>query len=239
MPPGLVSSAALSSRRACNAVSCGRSRSLFSQGMSGCRRMVPVEEQGASSSTASNGPAFHSVASAVTISTESFSRARFCRSRRSRGSRAVHGGDVCPRARKLRGLAARRSAQISHAHAATSPRRRAGNAAAASCTHHAPSLKPGRSRIGPCEVSRTRAVRQRLAAELLRPAGGIVFHAEIEWRFAPVAPRRWRARSPRRSFSSSAPSARPACRARPCRAGRARSCLRARCRRSTALTRPA
>ena len=62
--------------------SCARSASLLSQAMSGWRRIVPVDEQGASSSTASNGPPCHSVASAATISACRPSRARFSRSAR-------------------------------------------------------------------------------------------------------------------------------------------------------------
>ena len=41
---------------ACSAVSSATSAPSFTKGRSGCRRIVPVAEQGASSSTASNGP---------------------------------------------------------------------------------------------------------------------------------------------------------------------------------------
>src|SRR5215469_10907110 len=53
---------ARSRSRRWSAVRPARSAARLSQGMSGCRRMVPVDEQGASTSTPSNGPPFHSAA---------------------------------------------------------------------------------------------------------------------------------------------------------------------------------
>ena len=63
-----------------------------------------------------------------------------------------------------------------------------------------------------------RAGRQHAAAEPRRPQFGIALHRQIERRLRGHWRRRWRGRSPRRRSRSSAPSAIPACRARPCRA---------------------
>ena len=101
--------------------------------------MVPVEEQGASSSTASNGSACHSVTSAATVSAARLSRARFCFRRSSRGAERSTAVTRAPAAASCAVLppgAAQRSATDLPR---TSPSSRAGNAAAASCTHHAPS----------------------------------------------------------------------------------------------------
>ena len=113
--------------------------SRLSQGMSGWRRIVPVDEQGASTRTASNGPPRHSVASAATISAVRPSRCEVLLHPFEPLGSAVDRGDLRAGGGELRGLAAGRRAEIGDARPLTSPSSRAGNAAAASCTHQAPS----------------------------------------------------------------------------------------------------
>ena len=143
--------------RRCSAASAAMSASRFSQGMSGWRRMVPVEEQGASSRTASNGPARHCVTSAATISAVRSRRARLLRSRSSRAGARSTATTWAPAAASCAVLppgAAQRSATVSPR---TSPNSRAGSAAAASCTHQAPSAiarqlrRPARARCARTE----------------------------------------------------------------------------------------
>ena len=101
--------------------------------------MVPVDEQGASSRTASNGPACHS----RHVGDDGLGRERKPREilpqplepRR----RAVDRGDVRAGGGELGGLAAGRGAEVGDAAAAHVAEQRAGSAAAASCTHQAPS----------------------------------------------------------------------------------------------------
>ena len=94
--------------------------------------MVPVEVQGASTSTPSKPPlssSGHSAASATTTSAVRPSRARLSRSRAMPRRRAVDRGDVGAGVRELRGLAAGRGAEIDDGLAvdvAEQPRRQRG-----------------------------------------------------------------------------------------------------------------
>ena len=88
--------------------------------------MVPVEEQGASSSTASNGSAVHSATSAQTSSAASDEAREIVAQPRQPRGRAIDRGDMRAGGGKLRGLAAGRSAEIgdaSPADIAEQPRR--------------------------------------------------------------------------------------------------------------------
>ena len=125
------------------------SASRLSQGTSGWRRIVPVEEHGASSSTASNGPPAHSAASATTVSAVEAQACQVLPQAQGgapSGRRAVTWAPPAAVGRSCR-RARRRDRpppcpQIS-------PSRRAGSAAAASCTHQTPSAKPGSCGTGP------------------------------------------------------------------------------------------
>ena len=77
--------------------------------------MVPVEEQGASRSTASNGSAVHSATSAQTRSAASEQAREIVAQPSQPRGRAIDGGDMRAGGGKLRGLAARRSAKIGDA----------------------------------------------------------------------------------------------------------------------------
>ena len=113
---------------AASAASAARSDGCLSQGTSGCRRIVPVEEHGASSSTASNGSAVHSFDIGADdlgvrrqpgeISTQALKP----------GRRAVDRGEARAGSGKLRGLAAGSGAQVGDAkpaHIAEQARRQA------------------------------------------------------------------------------------------------------------------
>ena len=140
-PPGLTSATARSSSRRCSSASLAMSAGDFVQGTSGWRRTVPVEEQGASSSTASNSSC-RLVCRAyrpATISASRPSRSRLLAEPRQPVLRDVDRGDVgagqrraAPSCRRARRKDRRRACP------ATSPSSRAGRLAAASCTHHAP-----------------------------------------------------------------------------------------------------
>ena len=184
------------------------------QGISGWRRMVPVAEQGASSRTASNGPALPFRASACDdVGRETEAGEVLPQPLEPRGG-AVDRDDLRAGGGKLRGLAAGGGAKIGDGAAARSPNSRAGSAAAASCTHHAPSRiarqlrRPGHAR--PRAPSRS-AARGRRAARA--QCCGVVLHREIKRRLLASALPRSRARSRRRSCAPSAPSASPAYRA--------------------------
>ena len=116
------------------------SASRLSQGMSGWRRMVPVDEQGASSSTASNGPACHSRrVGGDGLGRKAEPREVLPQPRRAAASVRSTATTLAPAAASCAVLppgAAQRSATVLPR---TSPSSRAGSAAAASCTHQAPS----------------------------------------------------------------------------------------------------
>ena len=118
MPPGLSSVAARSSRRVCRAVSLARSASDLSQGMSGCRRIVPVDEQGASTSTASNGPPCHCRGVGLDDLGGELQPREILPQPLEARRRAVDRGDLRAGERELRGLAARRGAEIGDGFAA-------------------------------------------------------------------------------------------------------------------------
>ena len=141
------------------------------------------------------------------------SRARFSRRRLSRGgerSTAVTRAPACASCAVLPPGAAQRSATVLPR---TSPSRRAGSAAAASCTHHAPSSKPGSCVTGPCGERAHRAGRQHAAVKPRRPCLRIALHREIERRLVRMRRGDGARGRPRRSARASAASAIPACRA--------------------------
>ena len=114
-----------------------------------------MEEQGASSSTASNGSCCHSNASAATVSAWRETRARFSRKRLSRPGERSTAVTLAPANASCAVLppgAAHRSAIFM---SRMSPNKCAGRAAAASCTHHAPSENPGSNETAPCASVRT------------------------------------------------------------------------------------
>ena len=168
--------------RRCSAASAAISDGCLSHGTSGCRRIVPVEEHGASRSTASNGSAVHSSTSAQTNSASSDNRARFPRRRSSRAgerSTAVRRAPAAASCAALPPGAAQRSATRSPP---TLPNRRAGKAAAASCTHQAPSANPGSDGDGAMGDGPHRAGRQHPAVKLGGPRFGVALHCEVESR---------------------------------------------------------
>ncbi len=119
------------------------SRGRLKCGMSGCRLIVPVAVQGASSSTASKGVGgIHSVASAWMISAESLTRRRFSLNRSiRRGSRstAITSAPATASCAVFPPGAAPKSPTRSPPRTA---RRATGSAAATSCTQNAPSAYP-------------------------------------------------------------------------------------------------
>ena len=157
--------------------------------MSGWRRMVPVDEQGASSSTASNGPACHSSTSAATVSAGKPETREFLVEPGEPGRRAVDRRDLRARERELRGLAAGRRAQVRDgkpAHVAEQPGgQRCGGIlhppGALGETRHAGDQAMGDGAHG--------AGRQHAPAQALRPALRVVLHRQIERRLVAVHPR--------------------------------------------------
>ena len=145
-PPGFSSVAAAASNLRCPSTSPATSFADLRCGTSGCRRIVPVAEHGASSSTASNNSAGdQSAASACTISTSSRRRAMFSRSRATRRSSRSTAMTCAPAAASCAVLppgAAHKSATRSPRCA---PSSKAGNAAAASWTQKSPASKAGNS----------------------------------------------------------------------------------------------
>ncbi len=125
-----------------------RPAALLIQGSSGWRRIVPVAVQGASSRT--NGAGVTGRKSRTSLSTtvavQLHPREIFAQTRAARtGSRST-AVTSAPRRHKLHRLAARRGAKIDHGLAAhIAQQTRGQTSAAASCTHHPPSAKPGRS----------------------------------------------------------------------------------------------
>lgn len=87
VPPGFSNVSACRSSRSCSAASLAISSGPLVHNTSGCRRVVPVEEQGASSRIASKRSAGSNVVrSAAIVSASRPSRSRFERSRLSRFS---------------------------------------------------------------------------------------------------------------------------------------------------------
>ena len=235
-----VSAAARSSSRRCSAMSPARSASRLSQATSGWRRIVPVDEQGASSSTASNGPACHSrrvgrdglgaqaepgeiFATGARGGSASGRRrsprrrparvARSCR-RAPRTGRRPCGRDVAEQARR------QRRGGVLH------PPRAFGVA--------------GQQRDRPCAIG-AHACRSAARGRAAAPpsSSGSPLTVRSSARLLADARSRWRARSRRHRRRSSAPTARAACRGSRCRDRRAGPARRATTRRSTALTSPA
>ena len=68
---------------------------------------------------------------------------------------AIDRSNICTGERELCSFAAGCCAQVGNVNPCKSPKRRAGSAAAASCTHQAPSENPGSSEIAPCASVRT------------------------------------------------------------------------------------
>ncbi len=100
---------------------------------------MPVDEHGASSRTASNGPPRHcGCVGRDDLGGESEARQVLPQPLEPL-RRAVDRGDARAGGGELGGLAAGRGAEVGDARPLTSPSNRAGNAAAASCTHQAPS----------------------------------------------------------------------------------------------------
>ena len=137
--PACTSSTARSSSRRCRPASAAMSASRLSQGMSGWRRMVPVDEQGASSSTASNGSGLP----VGDVGRDGLGRE--CRAGRDSRAAARAGGERSTAVTRRRRRRAARSCRPAPRRdrrpllPRTSPSSRAGSAAAASCTHQAPS----------------------------------------------------------------------------------------------------
>ena len=153
--------------------------------------------------------------------------------------RAVDGGDERAGGGKLRRLAARRRAEIGDAAAGMSPRRRAGSAAAASCTHHAPSAKPGSAVTAPCAMVRTEPVGSTRPPSFAAQNSGSLFTVRSSAGF--VAVRRGDGVRGRGAISRGPSRHQPVGRVeiRQYRARQARSAPSRATRRSTALTRPA
>ncbi len=132
-------------------ISCG----VLVHGTSGWRRTVPVDEQGASSSTASNNASgLKSIILLETVRALRLRRSKLPSSRLRRFSdisRAVTSAPWITSCAVFPPGAAQRSATRLPL---MSPIRRAGRLAAASCTHQSPSAKPGRSVRLPSTVSR-------------------------------------------------------------------------------------
>ena len=161
-----------------------RLRRRLSRAMSGWRRMVPVAEQGASRSTRiRRGPGRQEATSAPTVSRGKDSRRRLLGEQAQAGRGTIDGDDAGARRGKLGRLAARSGTEVKDTLARTSPSRVAGSAAAASCTHHAPSVKPGRAETAPACTRRRLPPGSRTAASPL-PAGPHRrrFHRQVERR---------------------------------------------------------
>ena len=164
------------------------SSGAFVQGTSGWRRTVPVDEQGASSSTASNSAsgAYFST-SASTVPAGSRSRLRFSSSRLSRLRDESSAVTLGAGQRQLRRLAAGCGAKVGDAPA--------GDIAEQSCRQARgrildPPLAVGEARQvgnrGGQPFDTDRAGRQHDAAESLSPAFGIGLHREVDRRLDPM-----------------------------------------------------
>mmetsp|Transcript_152923 Transcript_152923/g.267233 ORF Transcript_152923/g.267233 Transcript_152923/m.267233 type:complete len:204 (-) Transcript_152923:878-1489(-) len=161
MPPTLTCLTTAASSLACSFSQYSTSSMDLVQGSSGCRRMVPVAEHGASSRTMSNSSGgLYSAASEQTTATEPSSpvRFRFSRNRCSRFSAWSIASTVAPAAASWRVLppgAAQTSATFLPF---KSPKSLTGSDAAMSCTHHSPSSKPGSCVTVTAEASAIRTV---------------------------------------------------------------------------------
>ena len=145
--------------RRCKAASVAMSASRLSQGMSGWRRMVPVDEQGASSSTASNGSRLpFARRRRRRFRPSSASRARFCRSRSSRAGERSTAVTRAPAAASCAVL----PPGAAHRSATRVPPRRPAAAPAAPLPRPAPTRRlrhsPAARDTGPCTVARTEPV---------------------------------------------------------------------------------
>ena len=140
-PPGLTISAAARSSRSWAAASAATSSGRFCHSTSGWRRMVPVALQGASSSTASAGPSGRQRRRRRRPARPRAAAARgWLRTRSQALGRAVDGGHARARARRAaRSCRPARRRDRSPPCRRHRPSSRAGSAAAASCTHQAPS----------------------------------------------------------------------------------------------------
>ena len=127
----------------------------LAKGKSGWRRIVPVAEQGASSNTASNcRGSCQSRIFATISSAANWVRARFSATRSIRLadiSKAVITPPLAAICMVLPPGAAQTSNTVSPG---VSAKAAAGQAAAASCTHHLPSAKPSRVEICPISPRR-------------------------------------------------------------------------------------
>ena len=145
-----------------------------------CRSRCRAHRPGCRRSLRRSLPPCHSAASATTVSASSESRARLSRSRAMRPgerSTAVTRAPAWASCAVLPPGAAQRSAMDLPA---TSPNRRAGNAAAASCTHHWPSVKPGSIVTEPCSSVRTVPVGSVSPCRRVAHCAAIGFHGDIE-----------------------------------------------------------
>ena len=148
--------------------------------------MVPVEEQGASSSTASNGPALPlQRVGGDGLGLERQPREVFAQAGQPVG-RAVDRGDARAGAGELRGLAAGRRAQIGDAqpaHVAEQARRQRGGGVL-----HPPGAfgKARQQRDRAMRDGAHRAGRQHAAAQMLGPNFRILLHGEIERRLVAI-----------------------------------------------------
>ena len=152
------------------------STSRLSHGTSGWRRMVPVDEHGASSSTASNGcSGVHFSTSAQSSSASSDSRVEIIGEPLEPRRRAVDRRHLGAGSGKLRGLAAGRGAEIGNAkpfNVAEEPRRQRRR-----CVLHPPCAfgKTRQRRHRAVRDGAHRAGRQHPAAELFRPSRASLF----------------------------------------------------------------
>ena len=170
--------------------------------------MVPVDVQGASSSTASNSlPGAQVAASASTRSAWRCSRSRLPRRRARRAADTLDRGDVGTGRGELGGLAARRRAQIGDA-AAGDVAEQASGERGGGILHPPGSLGvAGKVLDAAAGGEPHRSRRQRGSRRAARPRGGVGFHAEIERRLARATPARCGAPPPRRRSRSSGQTA--------------------------------
>ena len=152
--------------------------------MSGCRRMVPVEEQGASSRTASNNsPGCHVAASASTQLGLQAEPRRGCRRAKPAASSSCRPRP--PRRRRARvAPSCRRAPRRDRPRAC--PRRRRAAAPAATPPRPAPTTRPRRNRAAasmrPLGRRRTLPVGSTRPRESLRPKLRVALDGEIERR---------------------------------------------------------
>ena len=187
--PALVSAAARVDAAGAAARRAWRCRPrCLSQGTSGWRRIVPVEEHGASSSTASNGSAlpFGDVG-ADELGGERQPREIVAQAASSRAGERSTAVTCAPAAASCAVLPPGRGAQIGDAAAA---RRRRTAAPAAPPRRPAPTMRlrqnPAAPSPAPCAMHAHRAGRQHPAAEPRRPTFGVALHRQIERRLVAI-----------------------------------------------------